>query len=229
MGLFSKKKNRAQDQTPNRPKTLDSYSGLPVRVLAPSGAYLFTATFNAATDNAAHLILLSRPHEAQMRVLATQPFQAYLRGYHKQQHKVFRMTGTLSRLADGSWFLTQITYADRGNERENYRQKTDFPGNVQFLERKLPNADCRIADLSSGGACLKLAGPTHNGELLRLSSPVFDLVGVKPISCRVCYNAYDSQKRLILCGCRFVDMDVSQQEALAKLMLKIQIKGDSYL
>lgn len=226
MALDSRWKNMLSGRpaAPPPKNPLLGFSGIPVKVFTENGACLFIAAFRPASDGGAHLTWLSGTRASDLRAWTVHPFPASLRGYSSQRQKAFRMDGTLHFVSGSEWRLTQATFFDNGNERRDYRQKTDFDGMVRFVDRKGITAFCQVMDLSAGGACLRVGRPTIVGERLVLSAPPLEEAGIASLTCTVCHNSYDEEGHL-LCGVQFDETDAASRDSIERFMKKLRAEG----
>lgn len=203
---------------------LGAFSGIPVKVYAIHGRYLFTARLQSITEGTAELAVLHCAANVDLNLWAGHIFEAELRGYSEARRQAIRARGFARYISAGIWGLSQISFANSADERVDYRQETNFDGTVTFLDRRGITGFCHVADLSLGGVCLKMNRPTAEGERLCLRADIFKEAGIETLPCLVCYNRFDGERNL-LCGCRFYDLRREDRDNLARLMIKLQLLG----
>ena len=205
---------------------LSYFTGVPVKVYACQGPFLFTARLQNISGSTAQLSYFHSEGEADLLRWTAEPFEAELRGFSKTKYRAIRARGQVRHVLGGIWNITQITFTDSRDERQDDRLETNFNGTVAFPDRRNMEGACHVADISLGGVCLMMNHPTAAGERLLLHAAPLREAGIEALPCLVCYNRFDDEGRL-LCGCRFEGLQEADRKKLAEFMEQFPQRGAS--
>ena len=224
MGLLDLfKKHEKEPPVPAKPgptEELEIYSGMRVEVTAFDGRLLFVAKLQGLRGNMAELHQYSEtdiPQDAE-------PMRVRIRGYHDHERKAVYMEGTISPRPAHIWQVEELEVARIGNDRAFFRLDTDIEATATtFGGIGAGEKPCRLRNISVGGACISSEYSYREGDKFLLKVKLLDDRDISAMFCEV-LRIIDKGNSAPEYGCRFLELNESDQEKITQNIFAVQRK-----
>lgn len=228
MGLFGwfrkSPKQREEEESQRRARTedLEIYSGMRVEVSSEDGRMFLVARLIGLRGDHAQL---KPATEGSLLTTVEEPVPVTLRGYSSRENKAVIMKCTVRSGGKDLWQAEHLSLIKRVNDRAFFRMGTSLPGKLAPLGQLSGAAeDCRLVNISVGGACIS-TGIRHNiGDKFLLWSKLTPDSAAIQVTCqivRINERKYGSFEY----GCRFLNLGEAEEERLLQIIFAMQRKG----
>lgn len=225
MGLLDLFRKRAQESPasvvkPDPIEDLEAYSGMRVEVTTFEGCLLFVAKLQRLRGGMAELYQYSEaniPRDAE-------PMRVRIRGYHDRERKAVYMEGTISPGPMHIWQVEELVVARIGNDRAFFRLSTNVDATATtFGGIGAGEKPCRLLNISVGGACIASEYPYREGDRFLLKVKLMEDRDLSAMFCEV-LRIIDKGGSAFEYGCRFLELNESDQEKITQNIFAVQRK-----
>lgn len=223
MGLFNflkrgEEKGRAES-SPGRPD-LEIYSGMRVEVATLEGHLLFVAKLMCPRN--------SEPELQQYSALSTsgepEPMSVRIRGYLDREKKAVYMEGTIIPQPERIWLVENLTVSRTENDRAFFRLDTNVDATATIFDGEdAGEKPCKLLNISVGGAFITSGYPFQEGDKFQLKFRLLEKGEVSSVYCKV-LRIIDKDSSLPKYGCRFLEVNESDQARIAQGIFAVQRK-----
>ena len=196
------------------------YAHMRVEVTAFDGQLLFVAKLMYPRGTTAEL------HQYFDSALPedTEPVRVRIRGYHDRERKAVYMEGTISPGPMHVWQVEELVVARIGNDRAFFRLSTDTEATATtFGGIGAGEKPCRLLNISVGGACIGSEYPYREGDKFLLKVKLMEDRDISAMFCQV-LRIIDKGNSVYEYGCRFLELNESDQEKITQNIFAIQRK-----
>ena len=222
MGILNLFRKQSETKTPAPAKEpdLDIYSGMRVETTDLNGRLLFVAKMMGLRGNTAELYQYSEvdiPEDSE-------PMHVRIRGYHDHEKKAVYMEGTISPRPNRVWHVEDLTVARVGNDRAFFRLDTNIDATATtFGGLNAGEKPCKLINISVGGACIASAYPYREGDKFLLKVKLLEGRDISAMFCQV-LRVIDRGNSQFEYGCRFLELNESDQEKITQNIFAVQRK-----
>lgn len=224
-GLFRKSpKQREEEESQRRAQTedLEIYSGMRVEVTSDDGRMFLVARLTGLRGDRAQL---KPATEGSLLTTLEEPVLVTLRGYSSKENKAVIMKCTVRSGGKNLWQAEHLALIKRSNDRAFFRMGTSLAGKLAPLgQLNAPAEECRLLNISVGGACIS-TGIRHNiGDKFLLWSkltPDSEPIQVICQIVRINERRYGSFEY----GCRFLNLSEAEEERVLQIIFDMQRQG----
>lgn len=221
-GLFGKSpKQREEEESQRRAQKedLEIYSGMRVEVTSDDGRMFLIAVLTGLRGDRAQL----RPAiEGSLLTTLEEPVLVTLRGYSSKEKKAVIMKCTVRSGGRNIWQAEHLSLIKRSNDRAFFRMETSLTGKLASMgQLNAPAEECRLLNISVGGACVS-TGVRHDvGDKLLLwtkLTPDSEPIQVACQIVRINERKYGSFEY----GCRFLSLSEAEEERILQIIFDMQ-------
>lgn len=228
MGLFGlfrkspKQREEEESQRRAREEDLEIYSGMRVEVTSDDGRMFLIAVLTGLRGDHAQL----RPAiEGSLLTTLEEPVLVTLRGYSSREKKAVIMKCTVRSGGKNFWQAEHLSLIKRSNDRAFFRIGTSLAGKLAPAgQLNAPAEDCRLLNISVGGACIS-TGIRHNiGEKFLLWAKLTPNSEPTQVVCQI-VRINERQHGSFEYGCRFLDLSDAEEERILQIIFDMQRQG----
>lgn len=225
MGVFDRFKKKAQAAPPEEAEqdTLAYYAGMRVEVTAQDDRLLFVAKLMYPGRDTAELHQYSET-ELDMKQEDGEPLPVKIRGYNDGERKAVYMEGVIHPQPRHIWRVEELQVMKQGNDRAFFRLDTDLEASMTvFSGLNAGERECRMKNISIGGACVAVDRVLHPGDKFLLNVKLLD---DRPVSAMVCQvmRVTERENGKFEYGCRFLELTEEDQDRIAQSIFDAQRK-----
>lgn len=230
MGLFGwfgkspKQREEEESQRRAQEEDLELYSGMRVEVTSDDGRMFLVARLVGLRGDHAQL---KPATEGSLLTTLEEPVLVTLRGYSSKEKKAVILKCTVRSGGKNVWQAEHLVLVKRSNDRAFFRMGTSLTGKLAPLgQLNAPLEECRLLNISVGGACIS-TGIRHNiGDKFLLWSKLTPNSEPTQVICqivRINERRYSSFEY----GCRFLDLSEAEEERILQIIFDLQRQGRS--
>lgn len=223
MGLFDVFKRGAEKQgaeaSPDKAE-LGRYSGMRVEVTTLEGHLLFVAKLMCPRNSEAELHQYSEASISE----EPEPMPVRIRGYLDREKKAVYMEGTIVPQPERVWLVEDLTVSRIENDRAFFRLDTNIDATATtFGGADAGERPCKLLNISVGGAFITSRFPYQEGDTFLLKFKLLEDGEVSATYCQV-LRIIDKESPLPKYGCRFLEVNESDQARIAQSIFAVQRK-----
>lgn len=223
MGLFDFFKRGAEKQgaenSPDKAE-LEIYSGMRVEVTTLEGHLLFVAKLMCPRGSAPELHQYSDASITKK----PEPVSVRIRGYLDREKKAVYMEGTILPQPERIWLVGNLVISRIENDRAFFRLNTNIDATATtFGGANAGEKPCRLLNISVGGAYITSLFPYREGDTFLLKFRLLEGGEVSSLYCQV-LRIIDKGSALPKYGCRFLELNESDQARIAQSIFAVQRK-----
>lgn len=230
MGLFGsfrkspKQREEEESQRRAQAEDLELYSGMRVEVTSDDGRMFQVARLTGLRGDRAQL---KPATEGGLLTTLEEPVLVTLRGYSSKEKKAVILKCTVRSSGKNVWQAEHLVLVKRSNDRVFFRMGTSLVGKLAPLgQPNIPAENCRLLNISVGGACIS-TGIRHNiGDKFLLWSKLTPDSEPIQAACqivRINERRYGSFEY----GCRFLNLSEAEEERILQIIFDMQRQGRS--
>ena len=226
-GLFGKSPRQREEEESQRraqAEDLEIYSGMRVEVTSDDGRMFLVARLTGLRGDHAQL----RPATGgSLLTTLEEPVLVTLRGYSSKEKKAVILKCTVRSSGRDVWQAEHLVLVKRSNDRAFFRMGTSLAGKLAPLgQLNVPLEECRLLNISVGGACIS-TGIRHNiGDKFLLWSKLTPDSEVIQVSCQI-VRINERKYGSLEYGCRFLDLSEAEEERILQIIFNMQRQGRS--
>ena len=220
-GFFRSPKEREAEESERRAQEedLEIYSGMRVEVTSNDGRMFLVAKLIGLRGDRAQL----KPStDGSLMSTLEEPLPVTLRGYSSKENKAVIMECTVRSGPKGVLQAEHLALIKRSNDRAFFRMDTNLTASITAMGRLgVPAEDCRLLNISVGGACIG-SGVRHNiGDKFLLRVRLRPNLEPNLLVCqilRIIERRYGSFEY----GCRFLQLSEQEEERILQIIFDMQ-------
>ncbi len=161
--------------------------------------------------------------ETQAEASQGGPLHVRIRGYSDHEKKAVYMEGFITPGQKHTWKVESLTVARIGNERAFFRLDTDLDAVVTtFGGFSAGEQNCRMLNISVGGACILTEQKFHEGDKFLLKVKLLEDRPMSVMFCEV-LRIIERDDAKYEYGCRFLELNEEDQEKITHNIFAAQL------
>lgn len=224
LGLFGKGSKQREEEARLRAEDLEIYSGMKVEVASDDGRMFMFATLTGLRGDRAQLKPVT---DGSLLTTSEEPVPATLRGYSSREKKAVIMKCTVRSGDNSLWQAEHLSLVKRSNDRAFFRMGTSLAGKLAPLGQiNGPAEECRLLNISVGGACIS-AGIRHNiGDKFLLWSKLTPNSQPTQVVCQI-VRINERRHGSFEYGCRFLNLSKAEEDRIVQIIFDMERQGRS--
>ena len=219
----------AQEETAEKVKLPELYTGMRVEILTMENQVIFLGTLEVLDES--HIKIT----EANNELVPKAEFNSRvkIRGYHRESGSL-TIFGKICGSTDKFWKVDELQTTQTSEKRKFYRQNLSLEATVICMNRIFePSREstvkdsfphpCYLRDISAGGALFRSKLEFQEGDwvLLNAQSPI---PKGKPRAVTARVRRVSPGERYYECGCQFEGITEKEEDHLLQIVLFLQQK-----
>lgn len=225
LDLFHKKDKAKAGQAPAQIQDWEEpevYSGMRVEVTSFDDRPLFAGKLMGPRGESAELYQYT---EGSVPENIEEPLPVRIRGYNDRKRKAVYMEGTIVPKPKHVWQVEELHIVRAGNDRAFFRLDTDLPASITIFGAGFGagERECRLLNISVGGACVALEQELHSGDKFLLKVRLLEDRDTSVMYCEV-LRVIDKGDSKFQYGCRFLELTEADQDRITQNIFAAQLK-----
>lgn len=215
------KKELAQDILEEEYEEPEVYSGMRVEVTSMEGQLLFAGKLMGPNGGHAELCQYTEGEAPE----SEEPLLVRIRGYNDHKRKAVYMEGNISPLPKHIWKVEDLHVVRAGNDRAFFRLDTDLPASITIFGSGFGagERECRLLNISVGGACIGMDGQLHTGDKFLLKVKLLEDRDTSVMYCEV-LRVIEAKDGKFKYGSRFLELTEADQDRISQNIFAAQLR-----
>lgn len=222
LDLFRKKEKEAgQNVLEEEYEEPEVYSGMRVEVTSMEGQPLFAGKLMGPNGGRAELYQYTEGTATE----SEEPLPVRIRGYNDRKRKAVYMEGNISPLPKHIWKVEDLHVVRAGNDRAFFRLETDLPASITVFGSGFGGGEreCRLLNISVGGARISLDSKLHAGDKFLLKVKLLEDRDTSVMYCEV-LRVIEAKDGKFEYGSQFLELTEADQDRISQNIFAAQLK-----
>lgn len=223
LDLFRRKDKKEAElrDGPEEYEEPEVYSGMRVEVTSMEGRPLFAGKLMGPNGGRAELYQYTEGEAPE----SEEPLPVRIRGYNDRKRKAVYMEGTISPLPKHVWKVGDLHVVRAGNDRAFFRLDTNLPASITIFGSGFGagERECRLLNISVGGACIGMDGQLHVGDKFLLKVKLLEDRDTSIMYCEV-LRVIETKDGKFEYGSRFLELTEADQDKISQNIFAAQLK-----